>query len=141
MLITDELVIDAPIGAVWNLTVDIEGLPGVTPTVTSVERLDDGPLGVGSRARLKQPGQRPAVWTVTRFEPQSDFAWSSSFLGIRMVGGHHLESVDGGTRNTLSIELTGFGSGMMGRLVGGRIAEAIATENRGFAAAAASAAG
>jgi hypothetical protein len=104
--------------------------------VTSVERLDSGPLGVGSRARLKQPGQRAAVWTVTRFEPDTDFEWSTTFLGIRMAGRHHLESADGGTRNRLSVEITGFGSGMLAKVVGGRIAEAIATENRGFAAAA-----
>jgi len=36
--------------------------------MTSVERLDDGPITLGSRARVKQPGQRPAVWTVTELE-------------------------------------------------------------------------
>ena len=136
MQITDELLIEAPIETVWNLTADIDALPSITPTVTSVERLDSGPLTVGSRARLKQPGQRAAVWTVTRLEPNTHFEWATSMLGIRMVGGHHLEAVDGGTRNTLTVELTGFGSGVVGKLVGSRIAEAIATENRGFAAAA-----
>jgi uncharacterized membrane protein len=137
MQITDELVIDAPVERVWALTVDVEGWPSVTPTVTSVERLDRGPFGLGSRARLKQPGQRPAVWTVTRFEPDRHFEWSTTTFGIRMTGGHHLEALDGGrTRNTLTLDLTGFGSGVMGKLVGRRIAEAIGKENRGFAAAA-----
>jgi uncharacterized membrane protein len=136
VLIADELVIDAPVERVWGLTVDLEGWPSVTPTVTSVERLDDGPVAVGSRARLKQPGRRAAVWTVSRFEPNAHFEWGTTVLGMRMVAGHHLEGVDGGTRNRLTLELSGFGSGPMGKLIGRRITEAIATENRSFRAAA-----
>jgi uncharacterized membrane protein len=136
MRIEDVQVIEAPVAKVWDLTVDVEHLPAVTPTMTSVERLDDGPIGVGSRARIKQPAQRPAVWTVTRFEPGSTFEWETRVLGMRMVGGHHLEAVDGGTRNTLVVEMSGRGSGLFGRLVGSRMATAIATENEGLRRAA-----
>jgi uncharacterized membrane protein len=132
MRIEDVQVIEAPVEKVWDLTVDVEGLPAVTPTMTSVERLDDGPIGLGSRARIKQPAQRPAVWTVTRFEPGSTFEWETSVLGMRMVGGHHLEAVDGGTRNTLSVEVSGRGAGLLGRVIGSRMAAAIATENEGL---------
>jgi len=75
---------EAPIDVVWGLTEDVERWPETTPTMTSVERLDDGPLGVGSQARIKQPGQRARTWTVTRFERGRTFAWSTKALGAHM---------------------------------------------------------
>jgi uncharacterized membrane protein len=131
-MIRDEQQIAAGVDRVWALTVDVERWPELTPTVTSVQRLDDGPLGVGSRARVKQPAQRAAVWTVSRFEPGVAFEWGTRVGSVRMVGAHHLEAVEGGTRNVLTVELSGIGSGLVERLVGRRVREAIATENLGF---------
>ena len=136
MAIRDELLIAAPVERVWALTVDIERWPELTPTITSVERLDDGPLQVGSTARLVQPGQRPATWTVTRLEAPHAFEWSTTVLGVTMTGTHHLAAEGGGCRNVLGLELEGRGSGLLGRLVGRRIQSAIETENRGFQRAA-----
>ncbi|MFN8019414.1 MAG: SRPBCC family protein [Acidimicrobiales bacterium] len=136
MAIRDERSIAAPLERVWALTVDIERWPDLTPTITSVERLDDGPLAVGSRARLVQPGQRPAVWTVTRLEAPHAFEWSTKVLGIEMVGTHHLVAEGDGCRNVLGLELHGFGAGLLARLVGGKVQQAIETENRGFQQAA-----
>jgi uncharacterized membrane protein len=137
MEFTDELQIAAPIERVWQLTIDVEAWPSITPTMTTVQRLDTGALAVGSTARVKQPGQRPAVWTVTRFEPMTVYEWETTVFGIRMVGGHHLEAVDTErTRNRLTVRLEGQGSGLLGRLVGSRIRQAIATENAGFKQAA-----
>ena len=132
MRFTDELTIAAPIDVVWDLTVDIEAWPSVTPTITKVERLDAGPLKVGSRAKLTQPAQRPAVWTVTRLEAPNTYAWERRLFKARMVGFHHLEAVPEGTRNTLVLELTGPGSGLLGRLLGRAFRSGIRTENQGF---------
>ena len=132
MTITYELVIDAPVEQVWALTVDVESWPTMTSTMTSVERLDDGPLRVGSTARIKQPGQPARVWTVTALEPNEVFAWETKAFGMRMVGGHRLESVANGCRNVLSVEMSGALSGVVQALLGRQFRKAIITENEGF---------
>jgi uncharacterized membrane protein len=124
--------IDAPADAVWRITADIAGLPAVTPTVLAVERLDQVPLAVGSRVRLKQPRQTPAVWTVTRFDEGSAFVWQTKRLGMTMVGSHHIEDLGETCRNTLAVELTGWGSRLLGALIGGQVRTAIAIESAGF---------
>lgn len=124
--------IDAPAHVVWRITADIDGLPAVTPTVLSVERLDQGPMAVGSRVRLKQPRQSPAVWTVTRLEEGRVFVWQTRRLGVTMVGSHHVEDLGDTCRNTLAVELTGRGSRLLGALIGGRVRAAVATESAGF---------
>lgn len=96
--------IPAPVASVWRLTTDITAWPTFMPTVQRVERLDSGPLRVGSSARIKQPAQTPAVWTVTRLEPMREFTWQTRRMGLRMTGRHLLEPVTGGTRNTLIID-------------------------------------
>jgi uncharacterized membrane protein len=132
MHIEHELHIDAPVAAVWGLTVDVESWPAITPTITTVRRLDHGPLAVGSRARIKQPGQPAATWTVTELEPGARFAWATTNLGMRMVGAHRLTATATGCVNTLSVDITGRTARLFGWLLRGRIRDAIATENEGF---------
>jgi uncharacterized membrane protein len=130
--ITSVLVIEANVEQVWDLTVDIEAWPRLTPTITSVERLDDGPLRVGSSARVAQPKQRPAVWTVTRFEAPHVYEWETKVLTVTMAGTHHLVAEGDRCRNELRVELSGFGSGLLRRLLGRTMRNAIETENEGF---------
>lgn len=128
--------IEAGLDRLWALTVAIEEWPRYTPTVTSVQRLDDGPLRVGSRALLKQPGQPPRVWTVTVLEPRRRFEWSTRLFGITMTGVHELKATDAGTLNVLRVELSGWASGLAGLLLRTPIRRAIARENEGFRIAA-----
>ena len=132
MIIQDRALIQAPVDVVWDVTTDIGGLPDATPTITRAEPLDPVPLPVGGRARLTQPGLSTRVWTVTDLEPGRVFAWSTTVLGVRMTGRHELRAVDDGTENTLSIEMTGFGAGLLARLSRGRMTQSLATENAGF---------
>ena len=136
MDIKSEIAIAAPVERVWDLTIDVEGWPSLTPTMTSVERLDDGPIRVGSTARVVQPRQRPTTWTVTRVEPCSAFEWQTKLGPVTMTAVHQLTATGDGCRNTLVVELSGVGSGLLKRLVGSKIRQAIATENAGFKTAA-----
>lgn len=137
MHIEHELRIAAPIDALWALTTGIERWPQLFPTVTAVELLDDGPLRSGSRARLRQPGQRPRVWTVTELDAPHRFVWTAPIGRAVMTATHELRA-DGARAcvNRLVIDVAGPGSTLMARLLGRRIASVLATENAGFARAA-----
>jgi len=136
MVIRDVVQIAAPVETVWALTLDVERWPSLSSTMTSVERLDDGPMVVGSRARIHQPHQRPRVWTVTTLDAPTRFEWETTVGPIRMVGLHHIEATAEGCRNHLGVRLEGPGARLAGLLLGRSLRTAIATENRGFRIAA-----
>ena len=143
MRIENSIEIEAPASRVWELTLDVESWPrltptmdSLTPTMDSVERLDAGPLGVGSRARIKQPGQAAKVWTVTRLDQEKAFAWSAPTMGTTMTALHDLEQTNGRTVNTLTVEIEGGLAPLIGRLLRRPILAAITKENQGFKTAA-----
>lgn len=82
--------IDASSEDVWAVMTDVERWPEWTTSVKRAERLDDGPLRVGSRARLKQPWFPPVVWEVTDLEPARSFSWTAKNVGITSVGEHRI---------------------------------------------------
>lgn len=108
--------IAAPPDQVWTVLADIERWPEWTASVTSVERLDDGPVAVGSLARVKQPRLRAAVWRVTSVEPGRSFDWAAKSPGITTAAGHRLEPTHDGTRVALTIEMSGPLAGILGRV-------------------------
>jgi uncharacterized membrane protein len=132
--------INADIEHVWELTVDVEAWPAITPTtITSVTRLDDGPLRVGSTARIKQPWARQKVWTVTAVEPTNRFAWQTRVLGATLTATHTLTSPQPHTTNSLRIDLEGPLARMVAFVAGRQMRRVLATENRCFREAAESA--
>ncbi len=133
---TDTVLIDAPAALVWRLTTDIEAWPAISPTVTSVQRLDDGPLRIGSQARIKQPGQPAAVWTVTEFEPDAGFSWRAVRPGLVLTATHRVAPEPIGCRNTLHLDAAGPLSRPLGLLLGGVFRKVLRTENAAFKAAA-----
>lgn len=138
MEISDTTTIAAPIDEVWNLTLDVEGLPTITPTITSVERLDGtNAIVIGSRMRLRQPALPPREWTVETIDAPHRFAWATRLLGVRMVAVHDLdETADGQCELTLRLRFEGRGSTLLGAISRRSIARTLATENAGFATAA-----
>lgn len=99
--------IAAPPERVWEVLFDVEHWPERIPTVDSVERLDDGPLAVGSRTRLRQPRLPTAVWTVTELTDGTSFTWGSRSPGVTIDASHLVEPDPDGSRLTLSVTVSG----------------------------------
>ncbi|WP_107773706.1 SRPBCC family protein [Nocardioides sediminis] len=99
--------IDAPPHRVWAVLVDVERWPERIPTVTAVERLDAGPLAVGSRTRLEQPRLPAAVWTVTELAEGSSYTWVSRSPGATITAAHVVEPHPDGSRLTLAVTVSG----------------------------------
>ena len=106
----------APGQHVFEVYTDVERWPEWTASVTSVERLDQGPLSVGSRARIKQPRLPPAVWEVTEVVAGRSFTWMARGPGIVTTGSHVVATPEGEgpVRVTASLEQ----AGLLGPLLG-----------------------
>jgi hypothetical protein len=88
--------------------IDIERWPEWTASMTRVERLDQGLLAVGSRARVKQPKLAPALFEITSWVPERGFDWITKSPGVTAVGRHTIEAVGDRARVTLSVEFSGW---------------------------------
>jgi uncharacterized protein YndB with AHSA1/START domain len=126
----------APAERVWQVMSDVERWHEWTPSVTSVRRLDRGrPLGVGSRAVIRQPKFPPALWRVSALDPGHSFTWVSAAPGFRAVGKHSVEPTGAGaSRATLALHYHGLLGGLFGRLTRDVTARYIALEARGLKA-------
>lgn len=101
---------------VFAVLCDVERWPEWTSTMKSVRRIEDGPLLVGSRAELRQPALRPAVWQVTEMKPGRSFSWATRGPGVCVTGHHFIEGCGANSRVTLFIEMTGFLAPLVSRL-------------------------
>lgn len=99
--------IDAPTDPVWQVLFDVARWPEWLPTVDSVERLDDGPVQVGSRAEVRQPRLPRAVWEVTEVVEGRSFTWEATGPGMRTIGRHEVVPDGAGSLVTLGIEQIG----------------------------------
>lgn len=99
--------IDAAPATVWKVMHDVERWPEWTPSVTSAELLDSGPLTVGSRVRMKQPKLPASELTVTELEENRGFTWVSQTPGLLATGRHEIEPEGSGSRVALSMSFEG----------------------------------
>ncbi|MBX6766149.1 MAG: SRPBCC family protein [Actinomadura rubrobrunea] len=98
----------APAELVWETIVSVERWPEWTPTVTAARRLDDGPLRVGARTEVAQPGQPSRVWVVTELRDGASFTWSSGGRALRLTAGHAVRpGEDGEVAVALSFAVSG----------------------------------
>ncbi|WP_151081423.1 SRPBCC family protein [Nocardioides cynanchi] len=105
---TKTTVVEAAPERVWEVLSDVEGWPERIAVYQSVERLDEGPLTVGSRAKVKQDNLAAGVWEVTELVPGESFVWISRQPGVHLVGRHSATAEpDGRARLTLTFEHTG----------------------------------
>lgn len=114
MQLTHVVEIAATPEVVWAANEDVERWPELSRSMERVERLDEGALVLGSRARIKQPRMPSAVWVVAELERGVSFRWESRQMGMRMAAVHELASTqtlegDGavGTTLTLVVEMSG----------------------------------
>jgi uncharacterized membrane protein len=124
--------IAAPPSRVWAVMSDIERWHEWTPSITSVQRLDDGPSGIGSRARVKQPQLASSVFEITTWNPERGFDWVTKSPGIQGLGRHLIEPSPRGSRVTLSVTFSGLLSGLVAMFFGGLTARYITMEAEGL---------
>lgn len=110
------ITIQAPAEHVWTVLADVQRWPEWTASVSSVEVLDKAPLSVGSRVRIHQPKLRPAVWTVTEWQPGQRFVWVSKNPGVVAVATHSLTPGPTGCTLTLILQYKGLLGGLVGFL-------------------------
>ena len=100
--------VSAPAQYVFDTYADVERWPSWTQSVTRVERLEPGPLEVGSRARIRQPRLPVAVWQVTHLVPGREFTWQASSPGVLTTGTHRVvPNADGTVTVTAILEQVG----------------------------------
>lgn len=99
--------IEAPPPMVWAVLVDVARWPEWTPTIDRVERRDQGPFEVGSRAEVRQPRLPRAEWEVTDLVDGRSFTWEATGPGMRTIARHEVVPDGTGSMVTLSIEQAG----------------------------------
>lgn len=124
--------------AVWALLVDVERWPTWTRSMQRIELLTDGPLSLGSRARVKQPRLAATSCVVTEMEPGRSFTWRSVSPGVVTTGAHEVTPAPAGTSTIrLTLDMSGPLAGPIGLLFGGLVRRYVQMEAEGLAAAAA----
>lgn len=132
MWITHSTYIACPPQQVWDVTTDVNDWPNWTPTVQTAYRLDKLRFGIGSQARIKQPMQPCAIWTVTEIEDGRYFVWETSGKAFRMQATHQVTGHGGGAECTLKIKLIGPVAIMCAIYLAPLIKLALVKENRGL---------
>ena len=110
----EQVDIEAPADVVWDVMTDVRRWPEWTDSITSVEALQDGPLRVGAKFRVRQPRLPRAVWEVTEVQPGRSFTWVNRTPGLVSTATH---SVEGHEHRTSSGSLTLEQSGALSFLV------------------------
>lgn len=101
---------------VWAVLSDVERWHEWTPSIIRIERLDSGPLAVGSRARVHQPRLPVNDWQVIALEEGKGFTWIAVNPGVRVTAQHRIEPTDRGSRVLLSTNFEGILGAVVGRL-------------------------
>ncbi|MGH8829220.1 MAG: SRPBCC family protein [Jiangellaceae bacterium] len=119
---------------VWEVYADVERWPEWTASVTSVERLDPGPLRVGARTRIKQPKLPVAVWEVTELVDGERWVWVATGPGVTTTAAHEIRASDSGATATATIDQNGPVGALIGRLTRGLTERYLALEGAGLKA-------
>ncbi len=101
--------IHASTDRVWAVMIDVERWPEWTESIRSLERLSEGPFGLGSEARLRVKGApEPTVWRVTECTEGQSFTWETDARGVYSRASHVIDPEGDGSRVTLSVTNSGW---------------------------------
>jgi uncharacterized membrane protein len=126
--------IAAPPRRVWEVIRDVERWSEWTASITSIQRLDEGPLRVGSRGLVRQPKLPTNTYVVTALEEDRGFSWESRNPGVTGVGQHWIEPLPTGSLATLGVDFHGPLAGLIGWLYGRLTQRYITMEAEGLKA-------
>ena len=87
---------------------------------------------MGSEATVKQSSGRQARWRVTEMEPGRSFTWESKAGLVTIIGVHAVAPDGEGSVITLTLDLRGPLSGVVGALTGRSTVKNITMEMEGF---------
>lgn len=132
MIIEQTILIEASPDLVCRVTIDVERWPEWTPTVTRVIRIDEGAFGVGSGARIKQPGMRECLWRVTEMREGIGFTWETRVHGMTMVATHEISAHSDGAKNMLRLTVKGLVASLLWPMIRGKLQQTLARENEGL---------
>lgn len=99
--------VDATPDDVWAVVADVESWPSITDSMDEVQVTSEGPFGVGSTAKVKQPKIPQLTWTVTDWRAGRSFVWQTKSLGVTIIAMHEVQATSEGTRLTLGIRQRG----------------------------------
>ena len=118
---------------VWSVMMDVERWPEWTESMKSVERLDSGEFGVGSKAKLKiRRSPNANVWTVTELTPNRSFTWETNSGGVKGVATHVIEPDGNGSKVTLIVGLSGIVATLFGPMIAGPSRQNVEMEAEGL---------
>ena len=129
---TRSIDIGAPPERVWTVMSEVERWHEWTPSITSIKRLDSGPLTVGSRVVIRQPKLPVNYSEVTELEAARGFTWVSRSPGVVATARHEIEPRDSGSRVTLSVQFAGALGWFVARMVRGLTERYLAMEAEGL---------
>lgn len=133
-MLSHERLIPTDPQTLWNLVGDLDRWDLMLPTIDEVTRLGPtGPIAVGTRFRVRQPGLIAAEWVVTDWSPGRGFTWEANAMGVRTTATHVLTAEGAATRLALGIGWAGPAGWLVRGLVSRRARSYLDQEAEGFA--------
>jgi carbon monoxide dehydrogenase subunit G len=122
---------EVPVSAeeAFAFVANLENLPRWQTGVTRAEQLTDGPMAVGSTARLERQmlGQRiEADLKITELDPPTHMVFTTEAGGMRVAASLDVAPLAAGSRVTFGMDIAG--GGLFGGAMEGMVASAAESE-------------